>query len=104
MQYATLQNGHPVECSKWHEWAEYMAISNRSVVKTTVGQFTVSTVFLGINHGDKVNPLWFETMIFDEHASDFVQHYQERYETCEQAIAGHHAAIAHAEVLMRKDS
>jgi len=36
----------------------------QTVERTDVGEFFVSTVFLGVNHGSTRYPKWFETMIF----------------------------------------
>lgn len=50
----------------------------------------VSTVFMGLNHSfDLDRPLWFETMIFGGKHDQ----YQERYETLDEAEAGHKRAV-----------
>jgi hypothetical protein len=51
----------------------------------------ISTVFLGLNHGhgNSNRDLWFETMIFGGEHSE----YQERYETWDEAQAGHDRAV-----------
>lgn len=53
------------------------------------GDVTVSTVWLGMDHGwGKGKPIIFETMIFGgEH-----DQYQERYSTQKEAVAGHEKA------------
>lgn len=70
-----------IEIAPWFEKLE-----NRVVKNTQVGDSKVSTVFLGINHGN-LGPkdLWFETMVFGGQL-DGETH---RYETFEQAEAGH---------------
>jgi hypothetical protein len=56
--------------------------------KTKIGEKTVSTVFLGIDHAFCNDiPLWFETMVFPE--SDIC----ERYTTYEEAIDGHEKIV-----------
>ena len=66
---------------------------NRLVQQTKIGDILVSTVFLGLNHRFReiatLPPILFETMIFGGVADDF----QERYETWEQAEAGHKKAV-----------
>lgn len=64
------------------------------VGRDVIGDATISTVFLPVNHGFGDKDLWFETMIFGgEHGG-----YQERYETYEQAERGHVKAV----LLVRK--
>lgn len=70
------------------EWAKLFDDGEaRTVAKTTVGDAKVSTVFLGIDHGDGrgSQPLIWETMVF---ASDGDE-YTNRYWTYEQAANGH---------------
>lgn len=67
-------------------------IENRRVARTVIddtGGIFVSTVFLGINHGFGGRPLWFETMIFGGPHTN----YQDRYETWDEAHAGHEKAV-----------
>ncbi|MBW1992561.1 MAG: hypothetical protein JRI59_10740 [Deltaproteobacteria bacterium] len=74
---------------KWAQW--YERAENRVVKQTKLGEATVSTIFLGIDHrcsGDGP-PLLFETMVFGgEHDG-----WQERYATWEEAEAGHERAV-----------
>lgn len=67
----------------------------------TVGQYTISTVKLPLNHGFDSMPLWYETMIFK--GEDMSGIYMERYETEEQAIEGHLLAVKEAWHLDQKD-
>ncbi len=63
------------------------------VGSTRVGQYRVSTVFLGLDHqyGDGP-PLVFETMVFE--GEGFGDLYCERYATWEDAEAGHNHTVA----------
>jgi len=72
-------------------WATGFDAVSRRVAHDEVGDVRISTVFLGLNHswGD-APPLWFETMIFGGEHND----YTDRYETWEQAEAGHKKALA----------
>lgn len=82
---------------------------SRIVEQTKVGDYLVSTVFLGLDHSFGFSrPLYFETMIF-MNGPDFetamerfrqgradenpFQYYQVRYETSAEAKAGHEEAI-----------
>lgn len=62
----------------------------RRVAFDVVGEVTVSTVFLGMDHafGLSGGPLWFETMTFGDRAE-----LQLRYATWDQAAEGHRAVV-----------
>lgn len=64
-------------------------IKNRKIAYTKLKNCTVSTVFLAINHGFHGGDLWFETMIFGGPNDGEMW----RYETYEQAEAGHAHAV-----------
>jgi len=87
-----LDGQTPVECPDLIEWGQWMQTADRHVAKTKINDdVKVSTVFLGLDHSfGHGPPLLFETMIFGgEH-----DQYQERFETWEQAEAGHKVAVA----------
>ena len=86
----------------WSNWFEN--IENRRVKVSKAGHgFSVSTVFLGIDHGwNEEEPLLFESMVFnddikmcDDLKLDY--DYQKRYRTCEEAIEGHHEILSNLE-------
>ena len=58
----------PVPCEDLMEWAEWFenADKERVVVQEYIGDYQVSTVFLGLDHSwrDDEPPLLFETMVF----------------------------------------
>jgi len=89
-----ILNGHevvPVEdLMVWAEWFSN-AGEDRIVKKQKVGQYEVSTVFLGLDHsfGDGP-PLLFETMVF----GDIDEEYQTLCSTWEEAEAQHERAVA----------
>jgi hypothetical protein len=72
------------------EWA-LMFESGRRVAYDVVGDVTVSTVLLGVDHNffGEGPPIIFETMIFGGKHDE----YQERYATLEEARAGHRKAL-----------
>ena len=72
----------------------------QTVKQTTVGEWWVSTVWLGMDHswGDGP-PLIFETMIFPSDES--CDYYQDRYSTEAEAKKGHKKAIKYAKTLTK---
>ncbi len=73
------------------EWAKWFQTADRIVAKSDVGDVSVSTVFLGLDHsfGDGP-PMLFETMIFGgEH-----DEYQDRCSTWKEAEQMHTKAVA----------
>ncbi len=85
-----ILDGHNVKPVDLMQWAEWYETADRTVAKTAVGDVDVSTVFLSMDHsfGDGP-PLLFETMIFGGKHDQ----YQDRYETWDQAEAGHEKAV-----------
>lgn len=79
---------------EWSQWLESIYKNqdsfneNLCVGFDIIGVARISTVFLRVNHGFFDKQLWFETMIFGG-AHDG---YQERYETWDEALAGHEKA------------
>jgi hypothetical protein len=81
--YVLNEKGEPVEVE--HFPAELYEAKNedRQVALTELESASVSTVFLGIDHGFSDGPpVLFETMSFPDET-------QERYHTLKEAIAGH---------------
>ncbi len=64
--------------------------SDRTVAKDEIGDVTVSTVFLVIDHAYDGYPLLFETMVFGGDSDQ----YQRRYHTEAEALAGHAETLA----------
>ena len=84
-----LENKKPVACEDIIEWARSFEKLNRRVAKDKIGDISVSTVFLGIDHGWNGKVELFETMIFGgEHDEECW-----RYATWGDAEAGHAAAV-----------
>jgi hypothetical protein len=94
------RNPVPVDLMTWARWFEKS--NQRRVASTRLGTAHVSTVFLGLNHRYGPGaPVLYETMIFDKTRD---HGYMERYETDEQARAGHRRAVDHVAQLLRKAS
>lgn len=78
-----------------------MGSAKKHVAEEKVGKFRISTVWLGLDHGQqrffdkgKTKPVIFETMIFGEvHEEDPFSEYLERYSTIEEAEEGHISAV-----------
>lgn len=95
-----LVDGKVVPCDSLMTWGRWFEAASRSpgprggtlrhIGETEVNGVRVSTVFLGIRHGWGTRPQWFETMIFGG-PLDGLQH---RYETHDEAVAGHEFVVA----------
>jgi hypothetical protein len=73
-------------------WAKAFESQDRKVAKTAIGDYLVSTVFVGINHQyGEGPPLFFETMVFGE---GLFSEQQTRCTTWEEAEAMHEAMCA----------
>lgn len=87
MRYYILDGHEPKAVNSYLDWDSF---ENVHVSKTEIGDISVSTVFLGVDHSfGEGSPVLFETMIFGgEHDG-----YQERYCTWDEAEAGHARAV-----------
>ena len=91
-----LKGTIPVVCRDILEWGEWFKTADRNVARTTINQYLISTVFLGVDHnfygGD---PLLFETMVFkiappnDPQNDIAMDEYTRRYSTWIDAEIGH---------------
>lgn len=68
--------------------------SAKRVAETTVGDYWVSTVWLGLDHAQGGPPLIFETMVGCARANGGWMSWQMRYSTEEDALLGHAEAVA----------
>jgi len=90
MDVYILENNKPVKCEDFLEWAQWRRTADRRVANTDIGDVSVSTVFLGIDHswGDN-QPVLYETLIFGGlHDGKMM-----RYRTLAEAQAGHNAFV-----------
>lgn len=83
--------GNPVGLGTWMKL--FQDTEARIIAKDRVGDYVVSTVWVGIHHGvpGNVPPLIFETMVFP--VGDLEDEYTRRYPTKEVALIGHQEAI-----------
>jgi hypothetical protein len=104
-----LMDGKPVpepDLLKWARWFEI--VDNRTLLRTTVGNYEVSTIFLGLDHGFRrgSKPVLWETMVFRTKPrrmhtegdttiieADYADRMQ-RYTSEEAARRGHAAMVA----------
>lgn len=87
--YYILKDKIPVEEKDIIKWGKLME-GNRKVKRTEIGDVSVSTVFLGLDHQwGKGPPLLFETMIF----GGKLDQEQDRYSTWDQAVEGHNKMV-----------
>lgn len=84
-------DGHtPILCTDLMDWARWQETADRRVAKTDIGEITISTVFLGLDHNFGLGPpILFETMIF----GGSLDQEMDRYCTWEEAEAGHEAMV-----------
>lgn len=96
-KYILNDKGEPViekDLLKWGKWFEGSG-DKRKVASTTINDYFVSTVFLGLdyNWGDG-EPLLYETMVFDNLPKRREAHEEiVRYSTREQALKGHEEMV-----------
>lgn len=92
MKFKILDSNHQLIDAEAFEFERFFKdIQNRRVGHDTLDGFIISTVFLGVDHGFHGKSLWFETMIFLKGSSNDL--YCDRYETWDEAMAGHQKAI-----------
>lgn len=92
-RYYLLDPDHTLKKVSSREWAHWFEAGrmHRQMANHVIGNVRVSTVFLGLDHGDGAGPpIVFETMIFGGPHDE----YQERYSTYEEAMKGHWRALA----------
>jgi len=81
-----LEGKTPVRCHDIVKWARWFEKTDRRVNYTAVGDASVSTIFLGVDHQFGVGPpILFETMVF----GGPLDGEQNRYPTWEEAERGH---------------
>ena len=97
--YYILRDKEPAACPIL-EWSKFFEKSdNRRVAEEQVGDFWISTVFLGIDHswGFGTKPILFESMVFDETKKVKglieVDGYTRRYSTWKEAENGHRKIV-----------
>lgn len=82
---------------KYDKWVQMISdFSYRIIDYYEIGPYHVSTVWMGVNHNIRGDPIHiFETMIFreDDDETDELHLCQTRYSTLTEAINGHERAV-----------
>lgn len=94
--YVLDENASPVVADSVLEWAHWMETDERRrVAVDTVGEYTISTVFIGINMSLMGNrpKLLFETMVFSYDGGGELDLERQRYDTWREAEEGHAAMV-----------
>lgn len=98
-----IDNEHrPIHVTDSKMWAQWLATHDTRLKQENIGPYRVSTIFLGVDHnhfrlflGDGAGPpILFETMVFNVIGHDISLAVQERYETWDEALAGHERIAA----------
>jgi hypothetical protein len=95
IEHYILNDDESVTMVSLDEFLAWMETHERRIAWTVVNDITVSTIFLGLDHGYgrilgyDTPPILFETMIFGGECDEW----QERYATKADAIIGHQAAV-----------
>lgn len=112
-----LKGHDPVPVEDPLRWARWFEKGDRRVALTKVGELSVSTVFLGIDHNytRRGKPILFETMVFQpstgEYAGSFPWRFPRpgreesigltrRYSTWDEAETGHALTVALVEAMV----
>lgn len=97
--YFKLVGQIAVGCKTYSDFVE-AACQDRTVRTTDTQLYTISTVFLGLNHARGMDgpPLIFETMVFHRHVDedsplDVGLGVQARYSTWTEAVDGHQSIL-----------
>lgn len=91
-RYYILKDREVIPTDDVREWGRFFNDSEARVIgNDKVGEATVSTVFLGLDHGfgHAGPPVLFETMVFDLPGDER----QVRYTTIEEAEEGHRGVV-----------
>jgi hypothetical protein len=95
-----ILDGHQaVPTESWLEWHKCFRDSEKRIVgRTEIGKITISTVFLGMDHGwgPRSEGLVFETMVF---GYDGNENMTTRYRTWEEAENGHKRIVEEMKAL-----
>ena len=91
MLYVLNEDGSTRRTEDLREWGEAFESASRVISLDVNRRYTISTVFLGLDHGHAGTPLLFETMVFLKRSDSSLgdEWTCKRYPTIEAARAGH---------------
>ena len=100
MEYYILENKKAVLVKDVLEWARKFEIQDRRVAQDKIKNISISTVFLGVDHGfGSIRPLLFETMVFGGELDQEMV----RYTTWQEAETGHKMMVERVKERLTKD-
>lgn len=90
--YYILDENRNIIEADLNTWASWFGTADKHVKIDNINEIIISTVFLGLDYAYSFQhtPQIFETMVFDKDGKDT---YMTRYDTWEEAEAGHEAAV-----------
>jgi len=90
-----LKYRKPIPCSDRKKIGLIFKKGRKRVRGTYIGKYWVSTVFLGLDHGNDPNePLLFETMVFNDDSEEYFQEIEcYRTTTWRKALKQHWLAV-----------
>lgn len=97
--FKLMEDGEIVATFNVVDWAIWFETHECRILKTTIGEVWVSTVFLGVESGFKESglPMLFETMVFGEGVPGlhpgFWSRSMWRYDGLDRAKRGHELAV-----------
>ena len=107
MGYYILEGQEPKHVSDTLVWAKWMETGDRRVKLERVGNYEISTVFLGLDHSfhrfthdSDVRPILFETMVFEYSGADRSSVTMERCATWAEAEEQHDAIVRRYRVVV----
>lgn len=89
MNHYILKYRKPVLCNDFAKWGKWFETAHRRVRLTVLNDMTISTVFLGIDHGWDGTIQLFETAIFKNEDADIMY----RCATWRQALEQHRSTV-----------
>lgn len=95
--YILNDNNEVVPTNDVNEFGQFMSSGRKVVLQEQHEGLFISTVFLGLDHGDGAGePIVFETMIFQ--GGSYSEIYARRYCTFNDAVIGHHEVMNRLEL------
>lgn len=94
-----ILDGHDAVPCNMERWSVWFQDADRRVALTETSLFTISTVFLGMDHsfGTGGDPLIFETMVFDKGSTNEAENVPfdtcVLYSTWDEAEEGHQTMV-----------
>ncbi len=89
-KYILNEQGNPVVERDLMKWARWFELADREIARDAIGNVTVSTVFLGLDHSFSGEPpVLFETIIIGGTHGGYMKRYANRV----AALAGHDQAM-----------